>query len=592
MPFNKYYEDERNFLDELGREFARKNPKLAPFLESKGSDPDVERLLEGFAFLTGRLRQKLDDELPELTHSLMALLWPHYLRPIPAMSVLQFSPVPNSLTEAYRVKKGCGVESIPVGGTACYFRTCYDVDLLPIAFSEIEQTRTSGGSRLRLDFTVDSGADLAQAGVKKLRLFLHGQAYITHAVYLYLFRHLKNLRLTVTGDQGERSVNINPRSAVSAVGMDEDHGLLPYPVNVFSGYRLLQEYFALAEKYLFVDILGLERLADFQGTTGFALEFDFDRPLDDQVRLKKDHFRFFCTPVVNLFDMDSMPIRMDNRRVEYLVRPDGVPVEHYQIYSVDAVVGVEQGSGKIKKYHSFESFDHVIEENREKSRPYYRIRHKPSVVDEQGIDQFIAFVNSKDKTDDLLFPEEETISLKMTCCNGSLATELREKDIRVATGDSPEFATFENITLVTAYLPPPMDTGLHWQLISNLALNYISLASKDALKAILSAYNFSAFYNEQAAREHRQRLEGIKDIESRPADRMYKGAPIRGLKTRITVRESNFAGEGDLFLFSAVVNEFMAMYASINSFHQLTVVGEERGASYEWPLRIGKLHLI
>ena len=93
MSFNRYYQGELSALRQLGRRFCERNPALAPFLGDAGQDPDVERLLEGFAFLTGRLRQKLDDQLPELSHSLMHLLWPNYMRPLPSFSMLQFDPL-------------------------------------------------------------------------------------------------------------------------------------------------------------------------------------------------------------------------------------------------------------------------------------------------------------------------------------------------------------------------------------------------------------------------------------------------------------------------------------------------------------------
>ena len=56
--FNKYYQDELTYLRELGKEFAAAYPAIAPLLAERGADPDVERLLEGVAFLTGRIRQK------------------------------------------------------------------------------------------------------------------------------------------------------------------------------------------------------------------------------------------------------------------------------------------------------------------------------------------------------------------------------------------------------------------------------------------------------------------------------------------------------------------------------------------------------
>lgn len=61
--------------------WQRKTPS-GPLPAEKDADPDIERLLEGVAFLTGNLRQKIEDEFPELTHGLIKMLWPNYLRPL------------------------------------------------------------------------------------------------------------------------------------------------------------------------------------------------------------------------------------------------------------------------------------------------------------------------------------------------------------------------------------------------------------------------------------------------------------------------------------------------------------------------------
>src|SRR5512145_3142967 len=104
--FNRYYQDELTYLRDLGREFAREYPALAPLLGQSGGDPDVERLLEGVAFLTGRIRQKLDDELPELITSIATLLFPQLTRPIPGTGILELTPLPNVLRERRVVQKG------------------------------------------------------------------------------------------------------------------------------------------------------------------------------------------------------------------------------------------------------------------------------------------------------------------------------------------------------------------------------------------------------------------------------------------------------------------------------------------------------
>src|SRR5687767_12680120 len=145
--FNKYYQDELSYLRELGREFAAAYPAIAPMLAERGGDPDVERLLEGVAFLTGKLRQKIDDELPEVIHSVAALLFPHYVRQIPAASIVEFSPLPNVVREKVVVARGSEVGSVPIENISCRFRTTQDVELVPLAVDDV---------------TVDTSAQLAQ----------------------------------------------------------------------------------------------------------------------------------------------------------------------------------------------------------------------------------------------------------------------------------------------------------------------------------------------------------------------------------------------------------------------------------------------
>ena len=86
--FEKYFQNELSNVRTLAKEFSTEHPAVAPLLSANSSDPDAQRLLEGVAFLTGLLNKKLDDEFPEVIHGLMNILFPHYLRPIPALSIL------------------------------------------------------------------------------------------------------------------------------------------------------------------------------------------------------------------------------------------------------------------------------------------------------------------------------------------------------------------------------------------------------------------------------------------------------------------------------------------------------------------------
>jgi type VI secretion system protein ImpG len=584
VPFNEHYQDELDFLHKLGAEFARANPQLAPFLTGDGNDPDVERLLEGFAFLTGRIRQKLDDELPELTHSLISLLWPHFLRPVPSMAILQFQPIPRTISEKKRILRGTEVDSVPVEGTPCRFQTCYDVDLYPLNLDSVEVQRAGTSSSLKLGLVLHPGVALDAIQLDSLRLYLHGDSQICQSLYLWLCKHLADITVQA-GDKGKSARRLSlPATALRQVGFDEKEGLLPYPPNAFLGYRLLQEYFALPQKFLFVDITELKPVSRLDITERFEITLGFTRPLSEQVRLSKNNILLYCAPIVNLFPKDADPIRLEHDKTEYRIRPavGNRDPDHYEIYAVDQVVGAVQGGREKHEYQPFLSFDPSGIDAEQTL--HYRTKLVPAVIG-RGADTYMSFVAPRHKG---VLPATETVSIQLTCTNRHLPEKLAVGDIAVPTGNSPEFARFLNITPPTPSVLPPLDRGLHWQLISNMALNYISLVNVKALRIILSTYNFQAFYDLQLARAHELRLDGIELINAQPGDKIFKGAPIRGLRLRMDMRQSRFAGEGDLYLLASVLNEFFALYTTINSFHELQVRNVERGEVYQWPARIGQ----
>jgi type VI secretion system protein ImpG len=581
--FNKYYQDELTFLREMGREFSQSYPALAHMLAERGSDPDVERMLEGFAFLAGRIRQKLDDEFPELTQGLLSLLWPHYLRPVPSMSVLEFKPVPNALRERKQVPRGTAVASVPVEGTRCTFQTCYATDLYPLELTHAEVEEKPGAPpTLRLGLQLGDGVQLKQLQLGTLRLFLHGDLELTSLIYMWLVRNLKEVVVQGFLEGRPTQQLVLPASAVRPVGFADEEALLPYPQSSFSGFRLLQEYFALPAKFMFVELSGLQEAAELETGRRLELHFRFKPGQDKPPRVGADNFRLFCTPVLNLFPHTADPIRLEHERVEYRIRPAAVDSTHYEIYSVDKVVGWVEGQSRPREYAPFYSFTHDTGGEREPI--FYQVRLRGSVTG-TGTDSFISFVSEQEAH---VFPPAETISLDLTCTNRRLADHLRVGDIRAATATSPEYATFGNVTGLTPSIRPPVDRGLHWRLLSHLALNYLSLVNVDALRSILEVYNFQALVDRQAARENQLRLEGIQRVRSSPIDWLFKGAPVRGTAIELELLESSFSGEGDLYLFSTILNELFALYASLNSFTRLTVRGAKEGEVYQWPPRLGR----
>ncbi len=590
MSFNHYYQSELTALRQLGRRFAERSPALAPFLGQAGRDPDVERLLEGFAFLTGRLRQKLDDELPELSHSLMHLLWPNYMRPLPAFSILQFDPLQRS-GPAVAVPRDTPVESRPINEVRCRFRTCYPTEVLPLALSGLTYSVKGDGALLSLRLEMTCDGHLGELELGRLRLHLAGERYISQMLYLSLLRNLAGIELVPLRASGEplRAANGDPLALqipgnkVQPVGFAEEEALIPYPLNTFRGYRYLQEYFSFQDKFLFVDLGGLEVLRtlpedSLKQVRGLELRFDIRKSGIQRLRPTLDNVKLYCTPIVNLFKHDALPIRLDGKQDEYLLLPAEYDLENCGVFSVDSVTGWAPGGVGYQAYVPFESFEHDPSFDVPQSRPHYSIRQRSSLLHD-GLDTYLSFAIRHTEA-------QETLSIELTCTNQNLPRQLKLGDIDQPCENTPDFLRFRNITAATASYAPPLNRDFLWKLISNMSLNYLSLANVDALKVILETYDLPRYYDQHAERVSKRLLGGLKSIRHEHVDRLHRGLPLRGLRTELTIDPQGYIGEGDLFIFASVLNEFFALYASLNSYHELRV-NSTQGEVYQWTPRMG-----
>jgi type VI secretion system protein ImpG len=576
--FNKYYQQELNALRELGAEFSRAHPALAPMLSGPAADPDVERLLEGVAFLTGLLRQKLDDEFPEIIHDLMQVLWPHYLRPVPATTVVAFSPKPT-LKQSLTVPAGIHIGSVPVEGTTCHFRTAYEVEVHPLALLDASLARAPGKpAAVKLLFEL-SGINLSDWEPKGVRFFLAGDPSAASDLYLILRKHLR--RILITPVEKGASAELLP-DALVPVGFGEKEALIPYPTHSFPGYRILQEYFVAPAKFLFFELTGWERWSKRGEGNRFEVKFELGELDVTPPKVGKESFALFATPAANVFPHDADPILLDHKRAEYLVRPTGSNVSHYQIFSVDQAIGFVHGTAKERKYVPNELFNPDL-----RSVPVYHTTKRPSVSG-AGFDTYLSVAYPGDADP----PDSETLSIRLTCTNGTLPESLRVGDISEAAYDTPEYVEFRNITPATYSVAPPLGTNLPWRLISHLSLNYLSLARAENLRALLELYLFPDSRDRVSLAASKKRIAGIQGIEAKPSDRLVGGLPMRGQEIEIRLRQDHFAGPGDLYLFGCVLDHFLGNYASINTFTRFTIQETLKGDVTRWPVRIGNHPLL
>lgn len=589
-----YYERELTFIREMGAEFARKYPKIAGRLElesDKCEDPHTERLIEAFALLAGRIHKKIDDHFPEMTESLFQIIYPHYISPIPSMTILQFEPVKQTIpATGYTIEKGAQLYSKPVGGTACQFVSAYPVTLWPVEVAAAglkDPHRAVEGAQQAVWIRLKSfnNVTFSQLAAGELRFFLSGAHQHIHHLYELLFSACCGVDLEITNADGRPETISLPADAIAPVGFDPDEGLLPLSPRSFPGYLMLFEYFCFPEKFLFFDLKGLERLRELSPADTLDIWISLNRSAKSSLIVNADTFRLNAAPAVNLFRKVAEPIRVEHKLTEYRVIPDMRRQEATEVFGIERVVATTAQAGKTSEIKPFYSIRHHLSED---EKAFWHMQRRESGrKGDSGTEVFLSL------TDLDLQPTDsgvEVLTVHAVCTN-------RDLPGRLPFGDAGGDFTLEKagpVSRITCLLKPTptrrpgLGGALQWRLISHLSLNYLSLVEggEESLKEILRLYDF------ESSPSTRQQIDGIVALASEHVTRRIGRSFCRGMHVTLTLDEDKFVGAG-LYLFAAVLERFLAQYVSVNSFSQLTVKTVKKPeALKQWPPRNGKRILL
>ena len=606
-----YYERELSFLRQMGAEFAAKYPKIASRLvlePDKCEDPHVERLLEAFAFLAGRVHLKIDDEFPEITESMLGILYPHYLRPIPSMSIAEFHVDPDQMTPetGLKLERGSVLNSRPVQGVPCKFRTCYDLTFWPVDVAEAEWKTpdrlqpaikfSDAAAAVRIELRCPGDMTFAKMSLDSLRFYLSGDSSLVHALYELLSNNCVQVVVRDPTPRSKVQPVYLPGDALTPVGFGEDEGMLPYPRRSFVGYRLLQEYFCFPQKFFFLDLKGFEqvRAAGFGARAEVILLISpferIDRRQMLELGVSAKTFRLGCSPIVNLFAKTAEPILLDHARYEYQVIPDVSRRKGMEIFEIADVSNVNPQTGEVLQFEPLYSYRHGMARN--KPPAFWRAARRPSGYrDDEGTEVFVSLVDLSSRP---VKPFVDTLMVKTICSNRDLPARLpfgNEAGDFELEGPVP-LKRIVALIKPTDALRPPLAKDSQWRLISQLSLNYLSLVAdgREALREILRLYNFTgSTYSEK-------QIEGLVSVGSRrhfarvlSEDGM---AFARGTRVEMEFDEEQFVGSG-VYLFAAVLECFLGLYVSMNSFSQLSVRTRQRKEIVrQWPPRAGRKILL
>jgi type VI secretion system protein ImpG len=597
-----YYNRELGYLRKLAGEFAEQHPKIAGRLRLSGEaadDPHVERLLQGFAFIAARIHRKLDDDFPELTQGLLEILYPHYLAPIPSMAVVELAARPD-LASPLEVKPGTLIDAGPVQGDTCRFRTAYPVTLWPIQIEAVSlrgrpivapanpaAAGAAGVLRLSLRCAAE-GMTLSQLAPERLRFFIRPQSPQAYKLYETILNH--SVSIALADHPADPAPVICSADNIRAVGFDAAESLLPYPMRSFLGYRLLTEYFAFPEKFLFFDLTGLAAKSLVSDADHLEVFIYLNRTNVELERaVSAESLALGCTPIVNLFRQRAEPIRLDNLAAEYRVVADARRVGATEVYAIESVTA-SAPDGQARTFEPFFGLRSASED----VVAYWHAARRIAESANGGTEVFLSFV---DDDFDPAAPVDYTVSVETLCLNrdrpsllpfggGNPRLELVEA--------SPAIARIQCVTPPTPTLRPPLGRGTRWRLISHLVLNHLSITGgedgADALRAILRLYDF------HDSAQTRALIDSLLRVTSRPGVARVPGGGngglCRGLEIQAEFEPAPFdSGQG--FLFASVIDRFLGLYASINSFTRTTALVRGRTDKVRtWPARAGSRTLL
>lgn len=611
----RLYNEELAYLREGAREFGEEHETVAARLGLKtptDPDPYVERLLEGVAFLGARVQLKIKDQYPEFTQHLLHAVQPHYLSPTPSICIAAFEPKEGdqALVKGYKVARGTELRATGTGessDTPVLFRTAHDITIWPIATTAAEYLgsraavapfATAAGVKaeagIRLRFRATGGASLSKLDVGMLPLYLAGSESMPGELY----RQLAGETLAVVSrDPGKTDPGGWKRLPIpSQLGFSEEEALLPQELRSFRGYRLLSEFFACPERFLFV---GLNEVGKAFAGCGEECEIVLLFSRSSQVlagAIEPANFRMFASPAINLFEKQLGRVQVSPHEHEYHVVPDRTKPTDFEVVKLLDVTAYAGDNVQPTPVAPLYAFGALLYDWTEALFYSAQLRWRRLSTKEQRQRRRTDYVGT-----------ETWISLTAPGDSSRLerVTELAVRAL-VSNRELPELLTFRGdkhfqvqgvparaVTVLRAPTKPrpPMGIGdAAWRLIAHLTPNYATLAPEDhddpsVLKDHL------ALYGRQDDPALRRYIDGILAIRSELVARRVPGqdrmAIARGHRIRISLDEASF-DHSRKYLFAAVVEQFMAEFASLNSFTECIFSTAQEPEFARWPPRIGR----
>lgn len=569
-----YYQNELDKIRKLAREYAEHYPAIAPLLREQSTDPDVERLLEGVAFLTSQVQMVIDEKLPDMVDDLTQLFFSQYSKPVPSTSIIQFIPKIN-LGEALFLPKDTELASIPIDGNKCIFRTTIPLRVEPVVINNVRfQDSISGISQIEINCHL-CGLTLKNWQASSLRFFINQNWQDASNTFYLLQRYVS--KITVEA-KGEDKLVLSPEH-LKPCALENEETLYPEPLNIYHPHRVLYEYINQPYKFLFLRLEGLEKWQRKTDELDFKIIIELKEVPSWFTNIDNFQLVMHAVPIINLFEHHAEPIFLNHKQPDYRIVPSNDFDQNYAVYDIKKVVGYRQQDKKRVEY------DNLLNFNQELNLNYKYTYHQRPSVSGPGRNIHISFYYDFENE----FPVDETISIELICSNGSLTRLLDKGDITQSTDSSPENLTYTNLIPPSSFLIPVYDQTMVWNFQSLLALNLLQLLDKNHLRHVFKLYIYEKGENYHL---NMSRVQGIKNILVDKARRLYYGEMIAGSHITLVCDPDYFRCIGDMYLFGCVMDVFFGLNAPINTFTLLYLQNAKTKEVWKWQPRLNNPSLV
>ena len=613
----EYYSGELTYIRELAAEFAQRYPKIGGRLGMNGmevADPYVERLLEGFAFLTARVQLKMDAEFPRFSQRLLEMVYPNYMAPTPAMAVVEIKPSKSqgNLVDGFKVPRGSVMRSnVPRGeSSTAEFRTAHDVTLWPLQIDAVQfggpptdvslaqnQLNRQVRSSLRIKIKLTEPISFKQLRIDSLPFHIASADIPATRLYELLAAHICGAIVCVPQQHTQKIVGHLQPCDIALQGFSEEESLIPYEPRGFQGYRLLHEYFAFPQRFYFFAVNKLlETLHVVQGDH-FEIIILFDQqPGELDAVFTKEHLALFSTPIVNLFTKRTDRIAVTPERHEYHIVIDRTRPMDHEVFGVTEVTGMYADRSEEQTFRPFYS---SLQHDGGRYGAYYSLRRELRVLSDNarqfgprtsyiGSEVFVSLV---DQNEAPFRSDLRELALEVLCTNRDLSLMLpigAESDFTLAL--SAPVQAIKVLRGPTRPRPSIANGDITWRLISHLGLNYLTLTDLDKEQGAAALRELLSLYADLTDTAVNKQIEGLANVKLTPVTRRLPGkGPLvfgRGIDIELTIDEVPFAGLSPI-ICGMVIEQFVARHVGINTFIQLSLHSTQRGFIHRWPARFG-----